>query len=493
MDFLDPEKKRARGIKLAVGYVLVAILIGLATLVMLYQAYGYSIDKHGQLIQNGLVFVSSNPNPADIYLNGQLTKSKTNTRLLLPAGQYTLEIKRTGYRNWQRAVGVEGGSVERFDYPFLFPTSLQTTAVKPAYPTQPGLVTQSPDRRWLLVEQTATSSSFDMFDLNNRKLPSTVVSIPTTLFGSAAPTQKWQLAEWSTDNRHVLLKRLYAGGSEYIMVDTQTPASSLSLTSTLDLAPTDELTLLNKQFDQFYVYNAPAATLGTESLTSPTISPVLNHVLAYKTFGTNVILYATDTGAPAQKVVVRLQQGSKNVLVRSVTAGAPYLLNLTQFNGVWYVAAGASVEDKVFVYKDPIAALAANPDQPLVPLQILKVTQPNYLEFSANARFIAVENGPSFSVYDILTDKAYAYQLTVPIGAGAHATWMDGNRLIFASGDKVMALDYDDANQQTLSPAQTNQLVFFDRDYKYLYAESPATPTGEVTLTRTALTVPPAP
>ena len=129
MDFLDPKKARAHNIRIIIGYILIGIALILTTIILLYQAYGFGVDRKGNVIQNGLVFVSSTPNPAEVYVNGQ-KRDNTNTRLLLSSGQYTFELKRDGYRNWKRAVTVEGGSVDRFDYPFLFPSSLQTSTVK---------------------------------------------------------------------------------------------------------------------------------------------------------------------------------------------------------------------------------------------------------------------------------------------------------------------------------------------------------------------------
>ena len=129
MDFLDPKKQRAHTIRIMVGYVLIAIALILTTTILIYQAYGFGVDRNGKVIQNGLVFVSSTPNPATIYVNGKKNDNQTNARLLLSSGQDTFSLQRDGYREWKRAVSVEGSSVERFDYPFLFPKTLQTSGV----------------------------------------------------------------------------------------------------------------------------------------------------------------------------------------------------------------------------------------------------------------------------------------------------------------------------------------------------------------------------
>src|SRR5438128_1981144 len=98
MDFLDPKKQRAHMIRLIVGYVLIGVAILIATLILLYQAYGFGLGKDGEIIQNGLVFVSTQPSGADIYIDGKHKDSRTNTRLQLPEGSYQLELRREGYR-----------------------------------------------------------------------------------------------------------------------------------------------------------------------------------------------------------------------------------------------------------------------------------------------------------------------------------------------------------------------------------------------------------
>jgi hypothetical protein len=67
MDFLDPRRFRKQKIRLMVGYILIAVAIGLGTVILVYGAYGYGINtKTGDIVQNGLLFVDSKPGGADI-------------------------------------------------------------------------------------------------------------------------------------------------------------------------------------------------------------------------------------------------------------------------------------------------------------------------------------------------------------------------------------------------------------------------------------------
>jgi hypothetical protein len=113
MDYLDPKKQKEHVVRLMIGYVLVATAILLLTTILLYRAYGFGL-RNGEVIQNGLIFVSSRPTGAEVYINGKKHKETTNNRFLMTAGQYTFELRRSGYDSWKRAINVEGGAVVRF-------------------------------------------------------------------------------------------------------------------------------------------------------------------------------------------------------------------------------------------------------------------------------------------------------------------------------------------------------------------------------------------
>ena len=307
MDYLDTNKQFRHRIILLVGYVRVAVAIGIATLVLLYEAYGFGLGKNGTVIQNGLAFFSSQPNPATVYVNG-VNKAKTNARLVLPSGIYHIKLQRDGYRSWQRTIELDGGSVAHFDYPFLFPQTLVSKKIQ-TYAAAPGLVTQSPDRRWLLVEQPGSMTNFDLFDLKNPTKAPTTLSLPANILTKAVGSESWQLEEWADDDQHLVLQHNYDGKSEFILVDRSDPIQSQNLNTTLGATPA-KLTLDNKKYDKYYLLDA-AGTLQTASLQTPTPTTVLQHVLAYQSYGTDTLLYATDGGAQPARLTSNWPSAAK--------------------------------------------------------------------------------------------------------------------------------------------------------------------------------------
>jgi hypothetical protein len=484
MDFLDPEKQKAHARRLLLGYVLIGLIVLLGTTILLYLSYGFGLDKNGKVIQNGLVFLSSQPDGATIYINGQQA-DQTNTRLTLPAGSYIAEIRRTGYSSWKRAITVEGGSVERFDYPFLYPAQLVTTTLK-QYTAAPGMTTQSPDRRWLLVNVTA--DQFDLYDLSTAKPTPKQLAISSDMYAAASVTKSWEAVQWDEADRYVILKRTYekAGqaGSEYLLVDRDKPEQSVNLTLTLGINPTT-ITMRDGNYDQYYLFDENAHQLLTATLKKPTPQSYIKDVLAFKA-DKDQLLYATPDKTATGKVQLRMYDNNKSYLLRTAPESTKYLLNLAKYNGNWLVAAGSQNEDKVYVYKNPLDKLKDADKPVLVPVQILKLTTPQYVSFGLNGRYVMIENAGKFAVYDAERDKGYASEMKTPFDTTqAHAEWMDGYRLTANSNGKLTVFDYDGANANTLMPLQAGTIPFFDHTYGKVYAFNSSN-----ALTATALLTP---
>lgn len=497
MEFFDPKKQKAHQIRLIIGYVLIGLIIVLTTTILLYWARGYGL-KDGEVIQSGRVFISSRPSKADIYINNKRHGDSTNTSILMEAGQYTFELKRSGYRSWKRAINVEGGSVVRFDYPVLFPAKLTSSSVK-RYDAAPSLYLHSPDRRWLLVQQ-GSGLTFDVFDFDNREDAPKEIAIPSGLV-SGQDGQKWELLEWSNDNRRVLLRHLYQKdgqtNAEYILLDREKPGESANLTRVLGVNP-GHIELRDKKYDQYYLYDKASLKLSTASLKEPKPQLLLEGVLDFKSHGEDKLLYVTTESQLADKASVRLREGDVTYTLRQVPRTDTYLLDLAEYERDWFIVISNPTENRTYIYKNPIASLKVNAERPLVPVHIFKLATPNFLAFSDTARFVAAQSGTSFAVFDAENEKAYAFQLKTPLDAPQqHATWMDGHRLKAVSNGKAVVFDFDNANQEVLVDTNAGVGMFFDRQYRFLYTVTSQTTknaegqdVAQHTLQRTSLLTP---
>lgn len=501
MDFLDPKKERRNQLTLLIGYCFVALAIGIATLILLYQSYGYGLDGKGNVTQNGLLFVSSQPNGADIYLNGKRYKSVTNTRVVVPSDTYTLKISETGYRSWQRQVVVNGGDVQHFDYPFLFPSKLQTSTLATQTVT-PSIAMQSLDKRWVLLGQADDPGAFTQYDLKNPAQPvASTVALPANVFTAGDGAQTWAQVEWASDNQHVLLLHTYVTGGtttkEYIVLNRNTPSDSINLTKTLNLSQAETVSLFNNRVQQFYVYNSADKTLSRVNGNDANAVSKIEHVLAFKTYADDKVLYVSDQSLAGKtvdgQVSVVLQDGEKAITLRSLPAGADsYALNMAQYSGDWYVGVSASNDTATYIYKNPQSQALTSEQLYPSPWRRLPVAA-NYLSFSDNTQFLLAENGANFVVYDFENIVQYHYKIASAIDTPqTHAVWMDGDRLEYVSGGQLKVMDYDYRNRQSLVNADPQYPVFYAPDFSYLYAlKGSGSNTTKSLLTDTSLTVKP--
>jgi len=86
-------------------------------------ALGYKFNPHSlKFTKTGLIFLKTQPEGANIYLNKKLLKEKTPASIqeLLP-GSYSIRLEMEDYYTWTSPVEVEAGKVSRIDKIILFP------------------------------------------------------------------------------------------------------------------------------------------------------------------------------------------------------------------------------------------------------------------------------------------------------------------------------------------------------------------------------------
>lgn len=469
MEFLDPKKKRQHIIQLYIGYVLMAIVVFLASLIFVYQAKGYDLDrKSGEIVQNGLVFVDSNPQGASIILNGEKRRETTDSRLVLKEGQYTVKVEKSGYKSWEKTFTLGGGSVERFAYPFLFPEKPDEVAVA-QFNTVPLLTSTSPDRHWLFVNDTVSPNGYSVriYDLLKDDQPSIDVTIPANEFIGFNQAGRLSVVEWSTDNRHLLLQYEIDGKRQFIVFDRANPESILNINANFNIQPT-RVTLFDKAVEKAYVYDQNTKELRVADLIKKTINPpIAQQVLDFKTHGADTLLFAAALPDNPSEAGIYVRHDEKTFQVRTVpySATEKYLLDVARFDNHWYYVAATESEGKIYIYKDPQEIPAG---KPIPYLSVMRLEKPQFISFSNNARNLAVQSGSNVAVYDLEMLRQFRYTLadvTIPIEYKME--WMDGHRLIAAKDGVAYSIDFDGTNQQKIMADRVvGSTVYFDRNYK---------------------------
>ena len=490
MDFLDPNKKRSNKIKLYIGYLLVAIAISLGALVLLFANAGYRVDGSGNITQNGLVFVNSHPGGANIYIEGlhnkYKTQGKTDTKFELREGSYKVTLQKEGYRSWQREINIEGGLVERLAYPFLFPEKLKDNDLK-SYDNEPKIVSSSPDRNWIIAQQPDNFLQFDVFNANEPEKPSTIFKIPEGLLTPAQTAQSLKVLEWSADNSNILMKHEFDSQAEFVIVNKDKTDTSININKLTGQQPFN-VTLKDRKVGQLYLQMAADGLLQTVDIKTKALTPLVNHVLSFKSHGDDMLVYVEPNAEKPDVVNVKIKTKDKDYMLRELPSKTTYVTNVAKFDSAWYVVVGAASDNKVYIYKNPLDSLAKDSQKPLF-ARTLRINNPKKVSFSANARMMAAQSDQSFAVFDAETDRQYRYKINDKFDTNRPAEWMDGHRLATSTDKSVLIFDFDGINAQKLMPINPNTDVLFDRDYENAYTLNPVNNDGKSKLVQTKLLV----
>jgi hypothetical protein len=440
-----------------------------------------------------MLFISSSPAGANITLNGN-AEGTTNRRITTESGRYTIDISRPGYRSWARTVDLEGGQIQGYNYPLLIPDLLSSS---PALnlPGKIELASQSPDKSLILIK--IKSGNFILIDLSNPATPkSSTLKLPK---GFVNPdSNNWQAVEWASDNQSVLLSYRVGRTIGFAVLSTSDPAESIDLQTGLK-SNVDAASFYNGSSSQFWLFNKVDHTLSRASIDQPP-AVFLKNVLAYKTFGKNIVLYVNLPGKNGLSNLIWYQDGVSHTISSfkaTSKSASSYLLDLAQYESKgqnnWYVVFGQTSGKEVEIYKNPVDYETAHGALGIAPVYAtLDIAKPGYIKFSANAQFIMAESGPKIAVFNAENNQIYNYEATALDAPQSHVSWVDGFHIMYVSSGQIVLIDFDNINRQILIPASADWPPLLNSDGRYLmtFSESGSGNSIESQLNLTPLRLP---
>ncbi len=475
MDYLDPKKKKAHKIRLLLGYALFGVAIGLATILLVFVANGYYVDRNtGEVIQNGLVFVDSNPGGAEVYINGQKQRGGTDLRLVIPGDEnYEIVVRKDGYRDWSRNLFLEGGSLRELTYARLIPEELQTTnAIN--LRANPVSASQSIDKRWLILSFADDPLNLTLVDLDAEPVAARQLELPEEIV--ANPTRGViEVEEWADDNRFLLASYTVGSSKEYIIVDTINPDEAQNL-SDLFGSKVFEISLQDRKRDRFFVFNTDTGVLHKATLNGgvDTNSLIDKPLLEYAVFGTDWITYITESGKEGL-VEARFKRGDEDILIKELKTDDEYFVELAKLGDEPIMAVSSPVEDRAVVFRDPQKYLAENPEARLpIATTVLRVTDPEDVIISSDSSIILAYGPDNMASHEFEADRSYNFDLEVKLDAGQEPRWLDGQHLSFSSGGVQFMIDFDGSNLYDLVPSVPKLGSYFNSSVDGMYTFNPA-------------------
>ncbi len=491
MDFLDPKKQRSHRTRIVIGYFLIAIAVALAARLVTLTIRGFSYDeKTGQVIQNGLVFVDSQPGSARLFLDGQ-RDGQTSSRLVIAEGNHSIKLERDGYRAWQSSFTLLGGSIERLVYPILVPDQLSPKAVA-TYSAVPKLISQSPNYKRLVVQQVGSASRFDLYDLSVKKVIASAIELPAGVITKKSGTNSWQPIEWSADDNQLLLQHSYPGGTEFIVLNVAKPASSQNISKLFSASKPTKLRLNAGKVDKV-LFVDKKGQLDQGAVSSKTTSVLASKVLDYQPMLDGSVALIAQNDSKITPSELRLIVGSRTYDLRGFAKSPSYQLAAYGGGGHVLVAAGLPAQHLVYVYKDPQVALKDSRVAAVAPISALKLSAKTagYLSFSPNGRLVALQAGSRLSVYNFQDDKLANYDIKLPVTTTQKAFWLDSNHLGISTANKFSIFDFDGQNRQYLFPVANGTESWLDNKSHTLFSLAPTSAKlKHTTLQSTSLLAP---
>jgi PEGA domain len=471
MDYLDPKKKKQKKARIMFMYALLGVAIAIATVVMVYLVNGYTVDRQtGEVVQNSLLYLDTKPESAEIYINGEKQRGRTDARLVLPAGSYKVEMKRDGYRTWNRDLLLEGAKLRRLTYARLIPEKIDTE-LGVGLASAPNMVTQSIDKRWLVHAFAESPLLMRVIDLERPVIQVIDIQLPLNLL-TAPVGGVWEVIDWADDDKTFLARYTTATATEYVLINREDPSQSKNIQKLFPTTIFTHVELRARKNDQLYLFDKTSGDVFRGLVTNPNLELVQSNVVDFMPYEDDIFLFISTNNAAEGMVVANLQYGSETLKLREIKkSDAGYLLAISKLGNSLVMGVGSRAENRVAVYNDPVNALKKNDFSTLpVPTTVLKVENPQELLISADSSIIVAHGGKSFASHEFEADRSYNYSIDANLDEGSKLRWLDGQHLSFSIAGKQHIMDFDGSNHHEIFAGSASLGSFVDKDFDFLFS-----------------------
>jgi hypothetical protein len=178
-------------------------------------------------------------------------------------------------------------------------------------------------------------------------------------------------------------------------------------------------------------------------------------------------LYATADGKSSSLTSIKYSNLNSTYLVKNVLQANNYLLNIQNYGSNYYYLIGGGGNYDYIYYNLP-----SQPDGNQLPIPytlMVNNVQPTTVLNSTGERYISLQSGNNFSVYDIQTKDHYRYSLSRNLTGSNYVTWFDDNRMIGFSNGQMIVFDFDGNNIFNIAPADNSFNGLFSPTFNAVY------------------------
>lgn len=446
-------------------------VIAIAT-ILVFILLGYRLDRtSGQIEQSGLLQFDSSPTGASVSIDGRAMGSSTPTKTSLSPGAHNISVSRDGYETWSRDVNVVSGTLLWLDYIRLVPKTLNVETVA-TYGSLSSTLT-SPDNKHLLIQKSATDSSFDLMDISGDTTSIKVITLPTAISTELAKTtdRNISLVSWDEGSRYVILKSTSSAKTEWLVLDTRSPENSKNASSLLDIA-IDDLKFLGTSGNVFYALSG--GDVRKLDLSSATISrSLVTSVKSFSVYSGDTLSYvATKQDATGTNQVVGIYRDGDDaptVLDEAALAVVPFNIAITSFHNEDYVAVLKSTSINISYGNFPPSGSVAS-DNLKVYETINGENAVTSISFSPAGDFLLLSYGSSYKTYAIEYDQlSGVFSVSTDATASYRLRWLDAYHIATDYLGGFIMRDFDGTNVHEILKVTPGFDMTMSSSERYMY------------------------
>ncbi|MDX1765906.1 MAG: PEGA domain-containing protein, partial [Candidatus Saccharimonadales bacterium] len=466
----DFGSKRAKKTQRFVTYGLSTVFVIGFTIVLVLATLGYDIDRGtGEVIQNGLVLVNSEPSGSLVTIDGNPESDDTPGRFSVPEGIHTIRVNRDGYHEWTKSVSVQGSEVVWLYYPLLIPVDAQPKAVTTTKNLE--FIAGVPDGKRFLIRQKSNLPRFKLIEVSKAAVTNEeVLELPEGIFTSKkGKLGSVKIVGWADGDDKFLVRHKNGSINEYVVIDTNNVEESINLTEAFDL-PLREVRFINDDADKLYALvneNLRRLDIGSQTISAPLVESVKQYTLhtdKYITF-----LKSGDDGSAE----VGLIDGNQDPRILDDLPGetSDYQIASAEYDGTFHLATLDTASGNLNIKFDP----QKSGDQDQFNIQLAEA---KFLSFSGNGRFVMAQSGNSFALYDFDEERRHTFKTDISL-SGDEVKWFDGHRLTLVDKDNVAYLsEFDGTNVVKIGAIDSSINLIYNSGQKFIYSVAPPSKSG---------------
>ncbi len=430
---------------------------------------GYRLDGlNGKLEQGALVQFETRPTGAYIVIDDKLIGARTNAKRTVLAGEHTFKLTRAGYRDWQRTMTLEAGTLTWLDYVRFVPKELDKQTMR----TYDAVVdvTAAPDRQTIVVQSALDRPSFEVVDIRDREIQARTVDLPASLITDLDEPNvdhKYDLMDWDDDGRYLIVKHSYAESVDWLVWDTENVESSTNVSKLLSISLSD---LQFASTNGNVLYGLSDGAIRKLDIPSATISRVLvSSVESFDMYETSILSYVGKSSDGSERVagVYRDGDDAPSVVYRS-DVDANLRIDTVRFHSDDYVA--VAEDDELIVLSGRYPSPGRADQESLVEVRRQAVGDSvDQLSFSPEGDFLIARAGLGILSYELQHDRVEQATVETSEASRRDASWLDEGHLAFDYDGHLSMRDFNGINVNVIMPIEIGFEATLSQNGRYIY------------------------